>query len=307
MASNIKKIITFGDSFTAGDELLQDTYMEEILEMLKSHSHIKVSKSGKLESKHSINKFQQELSAFMKDKCGDKWTEYDRQFEYTYSSLLAKRLGVEVVNYSRGGNSNLGIYDNVVNCIETIDSSTLLLIGSTFINRKTRWWPQAQSKNWSGIHKHLYNYKTYLPGWGLRHKSDIDRAPAHKKYVALDLEFGDDWYFSYLSFTAQLLALKAELTSKNIPHYFIDTTGTHNSATTNNFSDLEFDSSTKKQQEYIQKTIASVLLPVSLLDSASSSNRAGLKHSQLFGHFSREAHKQYANYLFDIVTRANIV
>jgi hypothetical protein len=306
MARNIKKIITFGDSFTAGDELLQDTYMEDILEIVKSHSHIKVSEGGKADysSEKEKLKFHKEISKFMLDKCGDRWTEYDRQFEFTYSSLLAKRLGVEVVNYSKGGNSNIGIYDNVVNCLETIDSSTLLLIGSSFLGRKTRNFPQSGASNWTPIQQHLWHYKTYLP-----FTPRPGKEAEHEKYVELDVEFGDDWYFSYLAYTTQLLALKSELTSKNIPHYFIDATGTHNHSTSNGSKHRQnfFDDGTKKQQEHIQKTIASVFLPVSLLDSAGSARKAGLKHSQLFGHFSREAHKQYANYLFDVVTRANIV
>jgi hypothetical protein len=303
MARNIKKIITFGDSFTAGDELLQDTYMEDILDILKSHSHIKVAKNGHaiISSEKERLTFHKDISELMLDKCGDRWTEYDRQFEFTYSNLLAKKLEVEVVNYAKGGNSNIGIYDNVVNCIETIDSSTLLLIGSSFIGRRTRNNPQVGASNWTPKQQHLWHYKTHLPL-----SPRPGREAEHQKYIELDIEFGDDCYFSYLAYTTQLLALKSELTSKNIPHYFIDATGTHTRASSSDRQNL-VDDSTKKQQEYIQKTLDSVFLPVSLLDSAASATRAGFKHDQLFGHFSREAHKQYANYLFDIVTRANIV
>lgn len=290
MAKNIEKIIVFGDSNCAGDELLQEDYAAEIEDILLEYGatldtpgSVKKVKNGNMRDlQNTVNDliFERNQRSHMAMR--------ENQFRHSFGAQLGSLANVEVINYARGGNSNIGIYNQVVNCRVDINPNTLLLIGSTYLHRKTRLVnkpPQVKDVPY----QHLQEYVTFLPGW-----SPHGREKDAETYRMLDIEWGDDDYFLYMSFLAQLKAMQAQL--KDIPHYFLDSTGSHSTFFLRNSMPLSY-------REQVKLELKSILLPGSLYSVAPEIK----KKSALFGHLNRNMHKLYAQELFDKFTKDNVL
>lgn len=291
MASNIEKIIVFGDSNCAGDELLQEDYLPEIEDILLEYGATRHQKGYVDKVK---NGKQRELQASISSLIHKRNQEYhkkerDAQFSHSFGGQLGSLANVEVINYSRGGNSNIGIYETVTNCKVDINPNTLLLIGSTYLHRKTRLAEHPKTPD-DNAWRHLLEWQTFLPGW-----SPKGREKDAETYMMLDTEWGDDTYFRYMAFIAQLKAMQAQL--KGIPHYFLDVTGAYSHL----FNQAPVPKSHTKQ---IKSELESILLPDSSLYNTALEIK---KRSALFGHCNRQVHKAYAEKLFDKFKKDNIL
>jgi hypothetical protein len=295
MVKRIEKIIVFGDSNCAGDELLQEDYPEEIEKVLAKYdptfspigTMIKVKNGTINEANRAINDY------ILKANKNDQVLVRKKQFAHSFGAHLGSLADVEVINYAQGGNSNVGIYNSVVNCRVDITPNTLLLIGTTYIHRRTRMAdnmpPPSLAKRDLPYH-HLLEHATFLPGW-----APLGRKEEHETYQMLNLEWGEDNYFLYMAFIAQLKAMRAEL--KDRPHYFLDSTGAHR----HSFLRTELH---KQHRELIAKELKDIFLPKSSLYEIAPHIK---KKSAMFGHCNQLIHKMHAQDLFDKLTEDNIL
>jgi hypothetical protein len=291
MDNRIEKIIVFGDSNCAGDELLQEDYMPEIEDMFSKYGATRHQKGYVDKVKNgNLRDLQRNVNSLIhKRNQEDHKKIRDAQFFHSFGGQLGSLANVEVVNYARGGNSNIGIYETVANCKVDINPNTLLLIGSTYLNRKTRLVKDhgtPDDKAW----KHLLEWNTFLPGW-----SPKGREKDAETYMMFDIEWGDDNYFRFMAFIAQLKAMQFQL--KDIPHYFLDVTGA--------YSHLFFEAPLPKSHtKQIKSELENILLPDSSLYNTDLEIK---KRSALFGHCNRQVHKAYAQKLFDKFKKDNIL
>ena len=79
-----------------------------------------------------------------------------------YGSLLAKELGRDIVNYSKGSSTNLSILLQVKYAIEKNPDIDLLCIGVTSYNR-VDWFPENATNVQHHIHLSNVNYHQYPP------------------------------------------------------------------------------------------------------------------------------------------------
>lgn len=304
MARNIKRIVTFGDSFVAGDELLQDKYITELTAIVNKYPSLYVSDSGKIETTKNKNTREPArlVNKFIEDNEGGPVAVWANQYKLTFGYKLAEKLNVPAINYARGANSNIGIFKNIVDNIENLDSETFVIIGSTFIGRTSRL--VNSSADSDEVYNELFSYTSFLP-----HVAPGNRSKEHELFRELDSEFGDDWYFRYLQYFAQLEAIKYMLESRNIPFYFIDTVDAHSEKQFKTTFDVYSDDNVnyKAQHLAISAKVVGYFIPRGLIDSADIIKETGKKHSQFFGHFSEKAHAHYADYLYDKMKRDNII
>ena len=309
MVQSIKRVVVYGDSFSAGDELLQPDFAEFIQAQCDA-AGLKWLDTGKIEYPTSKSG-QAKLNAIRQTVNNDLLQEhYGRcshghrvertaEFQYTYGARLAERLGVPVVNYARGGNSALGIYTNVRNSLLDYDQSTLVLIGGTFVNRRSRLSTPVtipdDSTQDQRILNHLHSYKNYLPN----HKGG--NGDEYTKYRQMDILYGDDAYFQYTSYLAQLRDLDNYL--GDVPHIFVDVKGHYR-----RYKELQYldDVQSHTKDAEIRDGLADIYRHPGLYDSHLAVKEAGGRYSACFGHFSRESHQHYADVLYDILQSGDI-
>jgi hypothetical protein len=97
--------------------------------------------------------------------CGDSFSIgigcHDLKNE-PYGSLLAKELGKDIVNYSKGSSTNLSILLQVQYAIEKNTDIDLVCIGVTSYNR-VDWFPEEAESVHNTIHLSNVNYHQYPP------------------------------------------------------------------------------------------------------------------------------------------------
>jgi hypothetical protein len=78
-----------------------------------------------------------------------------------YGSLLAKELGLNLINLAKGSSTNLSISLQVKHAVEHIDDIELLIVGNTCYHR-TEWFPEDASEN-REVNNLNVNYHQYPP------------------------------------------------------------------------------------------------------------------------------------------------
>jgi hypothetical protein len=294
LAQRIKKIISFGDSFAAGDELLQDDHRDEIEKIINSTSDIirhgpggyfgKLSPGKKCKPEKFIE-LTESVNKYIEQQYNNAKQIRDLQFSHTYAGILGNTLDVPVINYARGGNSPAGIYNNIIRSKVEFSKSTLVLIGSTFVGRHTRMSTNKHHYSDSPLKhlRHMYEYETLLPFWQGKQNKEYSR------YRELEVQYGDDTYFKYIQYLALQRSLQLYLS--NIPHVFLDNSN-HKNISTDLF---KLDETKQSDIDYIISEINDVYQCSTMKASAIALEQLQIPHSQYFGHFSRAVHKHYAD------------
>lgn len=303
MDRNIKQIVVFGDSFMAGDELLQNKHLDDIIPILNRYK-ASISDIGKLkcEEKDTRN-IRDEIHSYFKKKYPNFQDQRCAEFKETYASKLGERLDVPVINYSRPGNSNIGIYESFLQFRNRIDSNTLVLYGTTYVNRYTQLKPDAvihdtnQYLKDGQITEVLYGWETTIP----HHSSKADEKK-HKAFYELDSIFGNDGYFKHLQFISTLHSIKYML--GDTPHYFLCNTGNFTSQFAYMAKTLHLIPSHKRH--YIKQELDKLIVPYSLIQTGRDAFQKQCKpYSALFGHVNSDVHTHYSDYLFNFLKDNN--
>ena len=291
MVQQIKKIISFGDSFAAGDELLQDDHRDEIEKIINSTSDIirhghggyfgKLSPGKKCKPEKFIE-LTESVTKYIEQQYDTPKQIRDLQFSHTYASILGTTLNVPVINYARGGNSPVGIYNNIMRSKVDLDKHTLVLIGSTFLGRHTQMDTDKHRQS-DIIERHVYEYKTLLPRWQGKENND------YLRYRELEVQYGDDTYFRYIQYLALQRSLQLYLS--NIPHVFLDNSNHKNIST----SLFKLDETKQSDVDYVLSELQDIYQCSNMKSSATAMEQLDIPHSQYFGHFSRAVHKHYAD------------
>jgi len=291
LVQQIKKIISFGDSFAAGDELLQDDHRDEIEKIINSTSDIirhghggyfgKLSPGKKCKPEKFIE-LTESVTKYIEQQYDTPKQIRELQFSHTYASILGTTLNVPVINYARGGNSPVGIYNNIMRSKVELDKNTLVLIGSTFLGRHTQM--NIDNHHYSDIiERHVCEYKTLLPWWQGKQNND------YLRYRELEVQYGDDTYFKYIQYISLQRSLQLYLS--NIPHVFLNNTD-HMRVSTDLF---KLDETKQSDIDYVLSELQDIYQCNSMKSSASAIEQLNMPHSQYFGHFSRAVHKHYAD------------
>ena len=302
MDRNIKQIVVFGDSFMAGDELLQNKHLDNIIPILDRYN-ASISTSGKVQAEtKKIKHIKEEVNNYFRKVYPNFEDQRRAEFKETYASKLGEHLDVPVINYARPGNSNLGIYESFLQFRSKIDNNTLVLIGTTYVNRFTKLNLNAkiletnQYLNEQQIVNVLYGWDTTIP-----HHSSKANEKKHKTFYELDMEFGNDGYFKYLQFISTLYSMKYML--GDTPHYFLCNTGSH----TVSFIDLAKDLFLipPHKRYYLKEELDKLILPYSLQECGDSVQEQNLRYSALFGHLNSTVHTLYSKFLFNYLKDNN--
>ena len=302
MDRNIKQIVVFGDSFMAGDELLQNKHLDNIIPILDRYK-ASIAPTGKLQCQQKdLRAIRDAINCYFDKEYPNPQDRRSAEFKETYASKLGERLDVPVIHYARPGTSHLGIYDSFLQFKNRIDSNTLVLIGTTYINRYTQLTPKAI------IHETNQYLKDeqiaeVLQSWGttIPHHSSQANEKKHKTFYELDSVFGNDGYFKYLQFISTLYSIKYML--GDIPHYFFCNTGNHTIQFVDLATDLHLIPPHKRY--YIRQELDKLIVPYSLQECRIALQEQNLPFSALFGHVNSDVHTHYSDYLFNFLKDNN--
>jgi len=300
MDRNIKQIVVFGDSYMAGDELLQHKHLDDIIPILDRYNGT-ISPGGSVQATaKNLQHIKNEVNDYFDKAYPDFMDQRRLEFKETYASKLGERLGIPVINYARPANSNIGIYESFLQFKSRIDNNTLVLIGTTYINRFTKLASNAiihetnQYLKDRQIREVLYGWETILP-FSRKAEKKLDT------FYELDMEFGNDGYFKYLQFISALYSMKYML--GDIPHYFLCNTGSHSTMFARLANELYLIPPHKRY--YLKEELDKLIFPYSLQQCKDVLMDQNRPYSALFGHLNADVHTHYSDYLYNFLKDNN--
>ena len=290
------KIRVFGDSYMYGNELPETDHNEEIRSYIFDKLNVQgeIDDAGRLIVKKTPTKYNGDITDFLVSKFDDYGKRCN---DLMFAGVIAKHYNIkDYRNHAIGGSSNISIIAQLIQHLDEIDSSTLVICGITFPYRTTR-------------------FSNTTDDVVLSHSLNTSHSIDNKKnteYLILNEIYGNDSMSLHLNALGQLKTITDILQSTGCTFMIIDPVNIYRETTESTgkiaggwtFDSIvqarieNFDEKAWKRFDklipHVQAEFNELTLPYTLHHPMSIMSKQSKQTQCLLGHPNAQVHKLYA-------------